>query len=107
MDADTMLHHLEELARRLGIEVRYESAAGRVGMGVLRGARIAVVDADLRVPQRVNALATLLADQPIEGVYLPPEVREHLQACLPAEAPPGPDTNHDARPQGAGATPDG
>ncbi len=81
MDAETLLHHLEQLARQLGIEVRYEASGGKVGAGVLRGQRIAVIDADLRVPQRAHALALLLADQPIEGIYLPPEVRQYLHAC--------------------------
>jgi len=82
VDAETMLHHLEELAERLDIEVRYEAASGRVGLGVLRGQKLAIIEADLRVPERVGALAALLADQPIEGVYLPEEVREHLAECL-------------------------
>ncbi len=83
MDAETMLHHLEELAARLDIEVRYEAASGRVGLGVLRGKKLAIIEADLRVSERVGALALLLADQPIEGVYVPEEVREHLATCLP------------------------
>jgi len=95
-----MLHHLEELARGLGIEVRYEAAAGRVGMGTLRGRRIVVIDADLRVPQRVSALASLLAEQPVEGIYLPPEVREYLSTCLASA-----DRTEDARPEGAGPRP--
>jgi len=82
VDADTMLHYLEELAGRLEIEVRYQASSGRVGLGVLRGQKIAIIEADLRVPERVGALASLLADQDIEGVYVPEEVREHLASCL-------------------------
>ena len=78
-----MLHHLEELAKRLGIEVRYESAAGHVGRGVLRGKKIAIIEADLRVPERAAALASLLSAEPTEGVYLPPEVRDRLEECSP------------------------
>ena len=36
MDDATVLHHLEELTTRLGIELRYEAAAGRAGLCVLR-----------------------------------------------------------------------
>ena len=81
-----MLHHLEELAGKLGIEVRYEAAAGRVGTGVLRGRKIAVIDADLRVPQRVSALASLLAEHSVDDMCLAPEVRKLLDACSPARA---------------------
>ncbi len=83
MDHETVLHHLEELAKRLDIEVRYESAAGRVGKAVLRGKKIAVVDASLRVVDRVAALASLLADEEINGVYLPPAVRNRIDAATP------------------------
>lgn len=78
-----MLHHLEELAERLGITVRYESAAGRVGVCVLRGKRVAVVDANLRVAERVAALSSVLADEELNGVYIPPEVRRRLERSSP------------------------
>ena len=80
MDDATVLHHLEELTTRLGIELRYEAAAGRAGLCVLRGRRVAVVDDSLRVPERVEALMTILAEEPIEDVYLPPAVRERILA---------------------------
>lgn len=83
MDQETILHHLEELAKRLGIEVRYESAAGRVGKAVLRGKKIAVVDASLRVVDRVAALASIMADEEINGIYLPPAVRGRIDAATP------------------------
>jgi len=82
LDAETILHHLEELATRLSIEVRYEAAAGRVGAATLRGQKIAIIDADLRAPERAGALATVLADEPLNGIYIAPEVREHLESCL-------------------------
>lgn len=89
MDHETMLHHLEELAGRLGIEVRYESAAGRVGLCVLRGARIAVIDSNLRVADRVAALASVLAGEELNGVYLPPAVRDRLDRACPLRVRPG------------------
>lgn len=83
-----MLHHLEELARRVDIEVRYESAAGRVGVGLLRGRRIAVIDAGLRVGERVAALASILAEEDISEVYVPPVVRERLERSKPLRVRP-------------------
>ena len=88
MDQETMLHHLEELAERLGITVRYESAAGRVGVCLLRGKRVAVIDANLRVPDRVAALAGVLADEELNGVYIPPEVRRRLERSSPLRVRP-------------------
>ena len=107
MDAETVLHHLEELAKRLGIVVRYETSAGHVGMGVLRGRKIAIIEAELRVPERAAALASLLSREQTEGVYLPPEVRDRLEECAGEEAPnvdsvESASPNENARPEGAG-----
>ncbi|MGD9495599.1 MAG: hypothetical protein AB7Y46_04740 [Armatimonadota bacterium] len=96
MDQETLLQHLEELAKRLGIEVRYEPAAGRVGKGTLRGRRIAVIDASLRVGERAAALASILADEPIDGVYLPPAVRARLEAATALDSLPGGGDDSDA-----------
>jgi hypothetical protein len=79
VDQETMLHHLEELAEKVGIDVRYEPAAGRVGVAVLRGKRIAVIDANLRVNDRVAALSSILADEPIGDMYVPPAVRKRVE----------------------------
>jgi hypothetical protein len=93
MDDATLLHHLEELSQRLGIELRYEAAAGRAGLCVLRGRKVAVIDDSLRLPERVEALASILADQPADDIYLPPAVRERLAQCAgrkePGETLPG------------------
>lgn len=89
MDQETMLHHLEELAQRLGIAVRYEAAAGRVGLCRLRGERVAVIDANLRVPDRVAALSSVLADEELDGVYIAPEVRRRLDRSCPLRVRPG------------------
>ena len=83
MDQETMLHHLEELAEKLGIDVRYESAAGRVGMGMLRGKRVAVIDSNLRVNDRVAALCTILAGEQIGEIYVPPAIRKRIDRSSP------------------------
>jgi hypothetical protein len=89
VDQETMLHHLEELAERIGVAVRYEASAGRVGVCRLKGARVAVIDVNLRVPDRVAALASVLADEELDGVYIPPEVRRRLDRSCPLRVRPG------------------
>ena len=88
VDQETMLHHLEELAEKLGIDVRYEAAAGRVGMGRIRDRRVAVIDANLRVNDRVAALSTILAGEEINGVYVPPAVRVRIDRSNPLRVRP-------------------
>jgi len=79
MDDQTLLHHLEQLAEGLGVEVCYEAAGGRAGLCVLRGQKRAVIDHKLTVSARVEALAAVLTDCDIEGLYVPPAVRELLE----------------------------
>lgn len=94
MNQETMLHHLEELAERLGIGVRYESAAGRVGVCRLRGERVAVIDSNLRMSGRVAALSSVLADEELDGVYIPPEVRRRIDRSCPLRVRPGDAEEH-------------
>jgi len=103
VDQETMLHELEELAKRLEIEVRYESAAGRVGMARLHGRRIAVVDANLRVDERIAALATVLAGEDINGVYVAPAVRKRIERACPLRVRPERDAEADADDEGCDA----
>lgn len=78
-----MLEALEDLAIRLGIQVRHEPAGGQSGLGMLHGKRIAVIDAGLSVRERVEALAAVLATEDHEGLFLPPAVRELLETAGP------------------------
>ena len=79
MDDDELLLRLEDLAKALDIEVRYEPTEGRSGGGVLRGRKVAVVDEALSPHGRLEALAAILAREDTEGMYLPPVVRELLE----------------------------
>lgn len=83
MDDHEMLETLEDLATRLGIQVRHEPAGGQSGSGMLHGKRIAVIDAGLSLRERVEALAAILAEQDHEGLFLPPVVRELLEDPRP------------------------
>ncbi len=83
-----MLHHLEKLAHDLGIDVRYEAAAGRVGMGRLRDRRLAVIDANLRMKDRIAALSTILAGEDTSEVFVPPAVRRRIDGSSPLRVRP-------------------
>lgn len=78
MDWEELLEELSRLARRLGIEVRLEHTAGRVGRCVLRGKPVIVLDASFRVRERAEALAMMLADLDIEAHYVPEAIRDFL-----------------------------
>jgi hypothetical protein len=79
MDTASILGELEDVARRLGIEVR--SAAGN-----FRGGRCTVEDDEIimlndnHLPEtRLRVLATALHDAPLDTIYLKPAVRRALE----------------------------
>ena len=78
-----MLRALEELARRVGLEVRIEEpwrggpSAG--GLCVLRGSPVVLIDALAPLPDRIAVLCEALARFDLETVFLPPALRAALQ----------------------------
>lgn len=78
MDWEDLLEELSRLAQRLGVEVRLQPTAGRVGRCVLRGKPVIVLDVAFRVRDRAEALAMMLADCDTEEHYIPEAVREFL-----------------------------
>ncbi len=92
-----VLWELERLAARLGVAVRVEALgqeqfAGRGGLCWLRGKPLVLIDESLRVSERSALLARALACFDVEGVSMPPVVREMV-----ASSP-----RHDHRADGAG-----
>ncbi len=80
MDDDTVLMRLEDLARALGIVIRYEPTEdGRSGVCRLRGVKTVIIHSGLPTGARVGALVDVLAEEDTEGIYLPPVIREMLQ----------------------------
>ncbi len=80
MDDDTVLMKLEDLARALGIVIRYEPTEdGRSGVCKLRGVKTVIIHSGLPVSGRIGALVDALAKEDTEGIYLPPVIREMLQ----------------------------
>jgi hypothetical protein len=78
-----MLRELSELARRLGVGLRFEPFEGsggrRGGLCRLRGQAVIVVDEALPVVDQVEVLAGALATFDLEKVYLPPQLRLRLE----------------------------
>ena len=75
-----LLQTLEAVADELGVEIRREVLDGsRGGLVRLRGRPCILVDRDLSLPERVDLMARSLARLPLDGVFIPPVVREFLE----------------------------
>ncbi len=92
MKPDVLYQKLKELADKLSIEVseqNFRSTGGKARSGLckVRGRDIFFVDKHLTLKKKAQALASCLADMPIEQVYMVPAVREYIAACSsPAQA---------------------
>jgi hypothetical protein len=81
-----VLDELEEVAARLGVEVRAEPFAkglmeGRGGLCRIDGRPVVVMDEKLSAPDRVGVLAAALASLDTRGVDVPDLARTALDAA--------------------------
>jgi len=89
MDNAALLVALEQLAKSLGIPVRYAEVAtdefpGRGGLCVLRGERRIIIERSLGDRDKARLLAQGLAHFNCEGVFLLPAVRKMIDAAREA-----------------------
>ena len=75
-----MLRELESLAAELAIEVRYEHIKGMGGLCRYGGKTHLIMPVDLPKAQRINALMNALARQPIDEIFLRPDIRDLLES---------------------------
>ena len=75
-----MLQELESLAAELAIEVRYEHIKGTGGLCRYGGKTHLIMPVDLPKAQRINALINALARQPIDEIFLRPDIRDLLES---------------------------
>ena len=79
-----MLRALEDLARRVGLEVRFEESwkggpsAG--GLCLLRGAPVVLIDGLAPLTDRVAVLCDALSRFDLEAVFLAPALRARIQS---------------------------
>jgi hypothetical protein len=81
-----VLAELEALAARLGVMVRAEPFGGELlegkgGLCRLHGVPLVVMDARLGTEDRIAVLAAALATFDLDGVFVPPVVRERIEAA--------------------------
>jgi hypothetical protein len=78
MDSGEIVDYLAELAEKLGVEVRWEGLIGDGGICELRGKRYLFVDRSLELAGQLDVMADALCMEPLDDVYVLPEVRDIL-----------------------------
>jgi hypothetical protein len=87
-----VLGELVALAARLGVAVRAEAFGkgvmqGRGGLCFVDGKPLVVMDERLTVPERIAVLAGALARFDVDGVSVPPPVRDVIEAARKGKKP--------------------
>lgn len=83
MDDGVLLHHLEELAGKLGIEIRYgnipsEESHRMGGLCRVKGNYLLIIHSRLTVREKIGIMIKTLKGFEMEDVYVIPFVRELL-----------------------------
>ena len=84
MDAAAVLDHLETLAYRLGIQVRYEHLEGETGFPAgglcrVRDRQFIIVNSRAPTAEKIQTLTRALRRFDLSGIYLKPALRDLLE----------------------------
>ena len=94
MKPEQITETLEQAAKQMGVQVRYETMTGEVsgggGLCKVKGQWCVIIDRKVAPAERAATLTEALAQLDTDGVFLPPEVRDALTAARAASARPAP-----------------
>ena len=93
LNDETIIDHLEELAEKFGVEIRYESIKQEDdlpymggGLCLLRGEYVLIIDSKASLKERISALAMALKHFDLGQIYVRPVLREILDR-VPEQRP--------------------
>lgn len=81
MRESEVLEVLEALARKLDIRVRRESFRGEGGLCRVRGEQWIILNRTRTPGEQIEILARTLAPLELDGHFMPPRVRELIEAA--------------------------
>lgn len=79
MDTTSILEELEDVAGRLGFEVRSEKGNFRGGRCIVAGEELIMLNKRHQPETQLVVMAEALRDAPLDTIYLKPVVREALE----------------------------
>lgn len=84
MNENTLLEHLEEIAHRLGVELRYENLCQGVvrsegGYCRVAGKALILINRRDSREQKIRILCRSLKKLDLQGIFIPPAVRKVLE----------------------------
>ncbi len=79
MNYTQILSGLEELAKQLGIQLRYEKGDFEGGYCILKEQKVLVVNKRLHEARKASSLAQALSEYGIDTTYIKPNLREYIE----------------------------
>lgn len=79
MNYANIVSELEELARQLNINIRYEKGDFEGGYCILKDQKVVVINKRLLDSRKASTLAIALADYGIETKYVKPNLRAFIE----------------------------
>lgn len=76
MKASLILQELEQLADRLGWEIRYEQGDFQSGFCIKDEQRLIIIQKKSTSTERLRHIAQVLAQENLDGIFLLPQVRK-------------------------------
>jgi hypothetical protein len=79
MKVDQLILELEEVAKQLGISIRYEKGDFEGGYCILRDIKMLIVNRRVQPQKKAAVLALGLNDMGLDNMYLKPALREFIE----------------------------
>jgi ABC-type Zn2+ transport system substrate-binding protein/surface adhesin len=74
-----LIGDMEEIARQLNVQLRYEKGDFEGGYCVLKNQKVVVINKRLPDARRASALAQALAEYGVETTFVKPNVRSYIE----------------------------
>jgi hypothetical protein len=79
MKQEELLEELEELARQLGLVVRYEKGDFEGGYCILKADRMLLINKRLMPNKKSSVFAVALHEIGLENIFIKPAIREYIE----------------------------
>lgn len=79
MNYSQIIEELEQIARQLNLQIRYEKGDFEGGYCVLKEQKILVVNKKIAEPRKAIAMALALSEYGVDTIYLKPNIRAFIE----------------------------
>ena len=76
MTEKEILEELEDIACRVGVDVRYDRLEGKGGECIVKGKPYVIINEGLPDEEKISILVSALKKLDLEGIFLKPRIRE-------------------------------